>query len=154
MPKIDSSQIAWREGSGYPSPFSTPVAPRQKQALGLAGGLSELGVNLTRLPPGAWSSQRHWHSHEEEFVYVLSGELVLVSDDGEQTLLAGDCAAFPKGQADGHHLVNRSTEIAVYLEAGTRHDEDVCHYVDVDLHWDPQRGYLHKDGTPYPSKPD
>ncbi len=149
MPKIDPASVPRREGSGYPAPFAKLARDRVKQALGDAGGLSDFGVNLTRLPPGGWSSQRHWHSREDEFVYLLEGELVLVTDAGEQTLRAGDCAAFPKGVADGHCLINRSSTLAIYLEVGTRSSGDTCHYPDIDLHWD--GGFTHKDGTPYPS---
>ena len=149
--KIDTSQLPERKGSGYPSPFAAAPGARIKQSLGDAGGLTDFGVNLTRLPPGAWSSQRHWHTDEDEFVYVLSGELVLVTDGGEQSLIADDCAAFPKNHADGHHLVNRGTQMAVYLEIGSRSDRDCCHYPDIDLHWDSaDDAYTHKDGSPYP----
>ena len=105
MPRIDIDSVPERTGSGYPAPFAQLAGARIKQALGNTGGLADFGVNLTRLPPGAWSSQRHWHTHEDEFVYVLSGELTLITDAGEQTLRANDCAAFPKAVADGHHLV-------------------------------------------------
>jgi uncharacterized cupin superfamily protein len=149
MPRIDASQVSPRKGSNYPQPFAEQAAGRAKQALGQAGGLTDFGVNLSRLPPGAWSSQRHWHSHEDEFVYLLSGELILITDAGEQLLHAGDCAAFPKNLPDGHHLINRGAEMAVYLEIGTRSDEDACTYPDIDLHAD-ERGYTHKDGTLYP----
>lgn len=151
MPKIAVTKVSERNGSGYPSPFADLVGARIKQALGDAGGLTDFGVNLTRLPPGAWSSQRHWHVDEDEFVYVLSGELTLVTNAGEQPLSAHDCAAFPRNQPDGHHLINRSEQMAVYLEIGSRREDDVCHYPDIDLHWDPAVGvYTHKDGTPYP----
>ncbi len=151
VPKIDISQVPERQGSGYPSPFAEAASARIKQALGDAGGLTDFGVNLTRLPPGAWSSQRHWHTDEDEFLYVLSGKLSLVTDAGEQPLVAHDFAAFPKNRADGHHLVNRGTQMAVYLEIGSRHALDRCHYPDIDLHWDGAVGvYAHKDGTPYP----
>jgi len=150
MPKIDVSQVPERKGSGYPPPFAAFAGARAKQALGDAGGLADFGVNLTRLPPGAWSSQRHWHTEEDEFVCVLSGELVLITDDGEQPLRAGEFAAFPKNCPDGHHLVNRSAQTAVYLEIGSRHAHDRCHYPDIDLHWDGAAGiYTHKDGSPY-----
>jgi len=148
MPRIDLQQIAPRHGSNYPEPYAQLPAARVRLALGQAGGLNDFGVNLTRLPPGAWSSQRHWHSLEEEFAYVLSGELTLVTDTGEEVLRAGDCAAFPKNVANGHHLQNRGKEEAVYLEIGTRHDDDVCHYPDIDLQADAS-GYTHNDGTPY-----
>ncbi len=151
MPKIDIPQVPERKGSGYPPLFAAAAGARIKQALGNAGGLTDFGVNFTRLPPGAWSSQRHWHTDEDEFVYMLSGELVLVTDAGEQLLAAHDCAAFPKNSADGHHLVNRGTQLAVYLEIGSRHVRDVCHYPDIDLLWDSTVDvYTHKDGTPYP----
>jgi uncharacterized cupin superfamily protein len=153
MPRIDVSQVPERKGSGYPSPFAAAAGARTRQALGDAGGLTDFGVNLTRLPPGAWSSQRHWHTDEDEFVYVLSGELVLVTDAGEQLLAADDCAAFPKNRVDGHHLINRGTQMAVYLEIGSRSERDCCHYPDVDLYWDSAVGvYAHKDGSPYPNK--
>ena len=149
MPRIDVSTVPERKGSGYPAPFAPCAGARIKQALGNAGELADFGVNLTRLPPGTWSSQRHWHSHEDEFVYVLSGELILITDAGEQILRANDCAAFPKNIADGHHLINRSMETAVYLEIGTRCADDTCSYPDIDLHCDAQAGFTNKDGTPY-----
>ncbi|HEV7123502.1 MAG TPA: cupin domain-containing protein [Rhodanobacter sp.] len=150
MPKIDVFRLPVRTGSNYPPPFAEAAGARSKQALGNAGGLTDFGVNITRLPPGAWSSQRHWHSEEDEFVYVLSGELVLITDAGEQLLVAQDCAAFPKNRADGHHLVNRGSEMAVYLEIGSRSPTDRCHYPDIDLHSDSAAdGYTHKDGSPY-----
>ncbi len=149
MPKIDHAAVAERRGAGYPAPFAALASGRIKQALGAAGGLTDFGVNLTRLPPGAWSSQRHWHSREDEFVYVLSGELTLITEAGEQTLCAGDCAAFAGNVPDGHHLINRGREMAVYLEVGSRHDDDTCHYPDIDLHAARGEGYTHKDGTPY-----
>src|ERR1700677_4568422 len=97
MPKIDTAAVPARKGSGYPAPFAAPCAARTRQRLGEAGGLRDFGVNLMRLPPGSWSSQRHWHSHEDEFVYLLEGELMLIEDVGETVLRGGDCAAFPKG---------------------------------------------------------
>jgi uncharacterized cupin superfamily protein len=149
MPKIDLATVPERRGSGYPAPYAQAAQGRIKQALGTAGGLDDFGVNLTRLPPGGWSSQRHWHSSEDELVYVLAGELVLVTDAGEQPLRAGECAAFPKNVPDGHHLINRSAETAVYLEIGTRSKDDACHYPDIDLYVEGEQGYTHKDGTPY-----
>ena len=151
MPTIDVAHLPRRKGSDYPPPFAAVACARSRQALGNAGGLTDFGVNLTQLPPGAWSSQRHWHSDEDELVYVLSGELVLVTDAGEQLLVAQDCAAFPKHLADGHHLINRGAEMAVYLEIGSRSKNDCCHYPDIDLHWDSSAdAYTHKDGSPYP----
>jgi uncharacterized cupin superfamily protein len=151
MPKLDLSTIPQRQGSGYPKPFDAPCAQRTRQRLGNAGGLSDFGVNLMRLPPGGWSSQRHWHSHEDEFVLVLQGELVLVEDEGETRLVAGEAAAFPKGSGNGHHLINRSAMDAVYLEVGSRHPGDLTTCSDIDMmsaHADGR--FVHKDGTPYP----
>src|SRR5262245_46994643 len=116
MPKVEIAAVLTRQGSGYPPPFDAPCAARTRRRLGDAGGLRDFGVNLMTLPPGGWSSQRHWHCHEDEFVYVLSGELTLVEDGGETPLRAGDCAAFPKGTGNGHHLVNRSATLATWLE--------------------------------------
>ena len=153
MPKIDIESVPERIGSFYPAPFHEKVSGRIKQALGDAGGLSQFGVNLVRLPPGGWSSQRHWHSSEDEFVTVLSGEIVLVTDAGEEILRAGDCAAFPNNVANGHHLINQSAGTAVYLEVGTRSDEDFCSYPDIDLEIDSKRDrFAHKDGTLYPQR--
>jgi uncharacterized cupin superfamily protein len=121
--------------------------------LGDAGGLTQFGVNLLQLPPGAWSSQRHWHSAEDEFVYVVSGEMTLVTDEGERVLRPGDCAAFPKNDGNGHHLINKSDKIALCLEVGTRSDDDVCRYSEIDMQIDSRDGrYRHRDGTPYPER--
>ena len=133
-----------------PPPFDAPCAERVRQRLGNAGGLTDFGVNLMRLPPGNWSSQRHWHSHEDEFVYVLEGELTLIEDGGETVLRAGDCAAFPKGSGNGHHLINKSGAMAVYLEVGTRSPADVTICSDIDMMSSNADGrFVHKDGTPY-----
>ncbi|MHC2280677.1 putative cupin superfamily protein [Bradyrhizobium diazoefficiens] len=151
MPKIDIAAVPERRGSGYPSPFSLPCAERIRQPLGNAGGLSDFGVNLMRLPPGSWSSQRHWHSHEDEFVYLLEGELTLIEDDGETVLRAGDCAAFPKGSGNGHHMINRSDAIALYLEIGSRSPADLITCSDIDMMSPASDGrFLHNDGKPYP----
>ncbi len=107
-PAVDPATLPPRRGSGYPEPFQTAVEGRIKRALGDAFGLTQFGINLVEMPPGCWSSQRHWHSHEDEFVYVVSGELVLVTDAGEQPMRKGMVAGFPAGRADGHHLINRS----------------------------------------------
>jgi len=152
MPKTDTSSVPAKKGSGYPSPFDEPCATRTRRRLGNAGDLRDFGVNLMTLPPGGWSSQRHWHSHEDEFVYVLEGDLVLVEDGGETALRAGDCAAFPKGTGNGHHLINRSTTMAVYLEVGSRNPIDITTCSDVDMMSPNADGrFLHKDGRPYPS---
>jgi uncharacterized cupin superfamily protein len=107
MPKIDIAAVPKQKGSRYPSPFDVPCAERVRQRLGNAGDLTDFGVNLMHLPPRSWSSQRHWHSHEDEFVYVLEGELTLIEDGGETVPRAGDCAAFPKGSGNGHHMIKR-----------------------------------------------
>jgi uncharacterized cupin superfamily protein len=140
-----------RQGSGYPAPFDQPCAERARRRLGDAGGLQDFGVNLMTLPPGGWSSQRHWHSHEDEFVYLLQGELILVEDGGESVLRAGDCAAFAKNSGNGHHLINRSSETAVYLEVGSRNPDDLTTCSDIDMQSANSDGrFVHKDGTPYP----
>jgi uncharacterized cupin superfamily protein len=150
MPKIDLTSVPKVEGSGYPKPFDAPCADRIRQRLGDAGGLQDFGINLMHLPPGNWSSQRHWHSHEDEFVYVLEGELTLVEDDGETLLRAGDCAAFPKGTGNGHHMINKSGALAVYLEIGSRVPADVATCSDVDIMSANSDGrFVHKDGSPY-----
>ncbi|MBS0386359.1 MAG: cupin domain-containing protein [Proteobacteria bacterium] len=153
MPKIDIAAAPQRIGSGYPAPFHEPCAARVRKQLGDAAGLSDFGVNLLTLRPGAWSSQRHWHDIEDEFVYVLSGEVVLVTDDGETTLKAGDCAGFPKNASNGHHLVNRSNADATLLEIGTRTTDDVTTYSDIDMKYDPKLGgYVRRNGEPYPER--
>jgi len=137
------------EGSGYPSPFDEPCAARTRRRLGDAGGLRDFGVNLMTLPPGGWSSQRHWHSHEDEFVYVLEGEVTLVENEGETILRAGECAAFPKNTGNGHHLINRSRTVAVYMEVGSRNPHDVTTCSDIDMMSANADGrFLRKDGTP------
>jgi uncharacterized cupin superfamily protein len=153
MPKIDISSVPERKGASYPAPFHVECAERVRKRLGDAGGLTQFGVNLLRLPPGVWSSLRHWHSAEDEFVCVLSGEVVLVTGEGEETLRPGDCAAFPKGVADGHKLVNKSKAMATVLEVGGRAPEDVCTYSDVDMVAS-MKGYTRKDGTLYPLRED
>ena len=151
MPKIDVDSVSARTGSGYPVPFDAPCAGRTRRRLGDAGGLRDFGVNLMTLPPGGWSSQRHWHSDEDEFVYLLEGELKLVEDTGETVLRAGDCAAFPKGTGIGHHLINDSSVMAVYLEVGTRNPNDLTTCSDIDLMSSNSDGrFVRKDGSPYP----
>jgi uncharacterized cupin superfamily protein len=151
MPRIDIVAVPIHKGSSYPAPFDAPCATRTRRRLGAAGGLRDFGVNLMTLPPGGWSSQRHWHSDEDEFVYVLEGELKLVEDSGAILLRAGDCAAFPKGSGVGHHLINESSAVAVYLEVGSRHPNDLTTCSDVDMMSSNADGrFVHKDGTPYP----
>jgi uncharacterized cupin superfamily protein len=151
MPKIDIATVPTCKGSGYPSPFDAPCAARTRRRLGDAGGLRDFGVNLMTLPPGGWSSQRHWHSDEDEFVYVLEGELKLVEDNGQTVLRSGECAAFPKGTGNGHHLINESSATAVYLEVGARNPNDLTTCSDIDMMSSNADGrFVRKDGTPYP----
>lgn len=154
MPKIDIDAAPTGHGTSYPEEFAGPCKPRRRWRLGDAVGLDQFGVNLLRLPAGAWSSQRHWHAEEDEFLWMLEGELVLVTDEGERVVRAGDCAAFPAGSRDGHCLQNRSTAPARFLAVSNRDDRDWGEYPDVDLAFSPGRyagkgRYLHKDGTPY-----
>jgi uncharacterized cupin superfamily protein len=152
-PALDPATVAARTSSGYPEPFRSRVLPREKRALGDALGLKRIGVNLTTLPPGKESSMRHFHTREDEMVFVLEGQVVLRSDAGEQVLTAGTCAAFPAGSRDGHQLVNRSDRPARYLEISNRDPEDSAEYSDEDLAYgkapDGRAVYTHKDGTPY-----
>jgi uncharacterized cupin superfamily protein len=156
MKKIDIASLPERRGSGYPSPFDAPCMGRARKALGNAAGLTQFGVNVLTLEPGAWSSQRHWHSAEDEFVYVLDGEVVLVTNAGEEVLRPGDCAGFKAGEADGHHLINRADRPARLLEVGTRTEPgvDAVDYPDIDLMIPLGADDYHtKDGAPYPPKP-
>jgi uncharacterized cupin superfamily protein len=151
MTKIDRSIVPALDGGSYPSPFDEPCKAQSCQRLARFAGLTQFGVNLTVIEPGAWSSQRHWHSHEDEFVWVLEGELTLVTNAGEDTLRAGEYAAFKHADPNGHHLVNKSGRPAKILEIGTSNPDDCCVYPDIDMIAD-ARGYSHRDGTPYPSK--
>lgn len=153
-PALDPGTLTPRTGSGYPEPYRSRVLPREKRALGDALGLKHIGINQTTLPPGKESSMRHWHTHEEEFVYVLSGEVVLRTDAGEQLLVAGMCAGFPAageaGSGDGHQLINRSNEPAVYLEVSNRDPADAAYYSEADLRWnapDARGVFTRKDGS-------
>jgi uncharacterized cupin superfamily protein len=153
MSKLNLNDIPERKGSNYPAPFDREVGERIRQRLGDAGGLTQFGVNLLQLLPGAWSGQRHWHSAEDEFVYVISGALVLITDNGEQLMVAGDCAAFPANTPNGHQLINRSESVAVCLEVGGRVANDRVVYPDIDMVFEPTIDcYAHNDGTPYPPK--
>ncbi|MDZ4375023.1 MAG: cupin domain-containing protein [Phenylobacterium sp.] len=150
MPKIDIESVDLSSGCSYPHPFKAICLGPTWRKLGDAAGLTDFGVNLVRLPPGKWSSQRHWHTAEDEFVLVLEGEVILVEDDGDHVLRAGECAGWKAGVANGHHLQNRSDRDAVYLEVGSRKpDTDACDYPDIDMVTGPE-GYQHRDGTPYP----
>ena len=152
--RIDATAVTAIIGTSYPPPFDQPCRARERRRLGDAAGLSQFGVNLLRLAPGTWSSQRHWHSHEDEFVYVLSGVVTLVSDEGEEELRPGDAAGFKAGVANGHTLQNRGTADVLVLEVGTRvGEQDATTYPDIDLRV-PAGGkpvmFTHRDGTPYP----
>lgn len=152
MPRIDIAAVAARKGSGYPVAFREAFANRLKQPLGDAVGLTQFGVNLTTLPPNVGTALRHWHENEDEFVFVLKGELVLIEDEGETVLRAGDAAGFKAGVSNGHCIVNRSSEEAVILEVGTRAATERAHYPDVDLAVvKDETGFrwLHKSGEPY-----
>ena len=152
MKKIDVDSAPQRFGTMYPEPYDQPCRARKKWRLGAAAGLSGFGVNLCRLPPGTWSSQRHWHTLDDEFICVLEGEVVLVTDAGEEVLQAGDCAGFKAGDGDGHHLQNRSNREAVILEVGTNVPGGVAEYPDIDLRAAGGQ-YARKDGRPYPTGP-
>ena len=149
LPVLDPATVAERTGSAYPAPLDEPCRNRGKRALGNELGLTHFGVNLTRIEPGAWSALRHWHTRQDEFVYVLEGELVLVTDAGEQTLRPGMAAGFPAGKNDGHHLINRSTRPALYLEVGDRGPGDEVHYPDADLFVSSDLVIRHRNGEPY-----
>lgn len=140
--------------SRYPPELAAKAGTREKRPLGDLFGLSNFGVNLTRLPPSAASALRHAHTRQDEFIYVLEGRLVLITDAGETPLFPGMCAGFRAGSGDAHHLVNRGAEDAVYLEVGDRSPEDAVAYPDDDLKVEPgpdgRARYLRKDGTPIP----
>jgi uncharacterized cupin superfamily protein len=147
-------------GTGYPPPHDAPVKARGYRRLAQTFGLTQFGVNLTRLDPGVWSSQRHWHALEDEFVYILEGSVVLVTDAGEQLCQAGDCVGFKAGVQDGHHFINRSDTQALLLTIGSRIEQDHGEYSDIDMQFlprsyveppakTPYAGYARKDGTPF-----
>ncbi len=156
MPKIDIANLKMEVSTGYPDPFRQAVAGRQRKRLGNAVGLDQFGVNLTRLKPGAASALRHWHEAEDEFVYVLEGEITLIEDGGATALGPGDAAGFKAGVANGHHLVNRTDRDALYIEVGTRARRERAHYPDVDLVGNKgEHGFRfsHRSGDPYPQEP-
>jgi uncharacterized cupin superfamily protein len=150
--KLNPMDLTPRIGTtAYPPDLRAACDGREKRALGDAFGLSQYGINHTVLRPGAASALRHWHSEEDEFIYVLSGELTLVTDMGETPLTAGECAGFPAGRPDGHMVVNKSAEPAAYLEIGTRSRTDTGTYPDDDLHavkTDGKYSFFRKDGSP------
>ncbi len=151
--KIDLSAVPTETGTNYPTPFQSAVEGRSRQRVGNSAGLTNFGVNLTTLAPGSQSALRHWHSAQDEFVYVVEGELLLVTDDGKQPLKAGEMAGFAAGVANGHHLVNQSNRPAIYLEIGDRTTPDQANYPDQDLQYVPVAGggrvFTHKDSRPY-----
>jgi uncharacterized cupin superfamily protein len=154
MPKIDVDKLPIDTRTGYPEPFRQAVVGRERKRLGVAAGLDQFGVNLSRLKPGAASSQRHWHQFEDEFIYVIEGELVLVENDGESLLHPGDAAGWKAGVANGHCLINRTDRDAVYLEIGTRAPREVAEYSEIDMRAErngADQRYVHKSGAPYPS---
>ena len=150
---IDPREIEPRTGTGYPEPYRENVVARSKRALGDAFGLSRYGVNLVELSAGTWSAQRHWHTHEDEFIFVVSGELTLITDAGAQLLTPGMVAGFPAGESDGHHLVNKSNESATYLEIGDRNPQDEVDYPDIDLLYkvnsEGEHEFTNRGGVPY-----
>ena len=149
MPKLDLETIEQINRTGYPAPYAEAMAKRHYRRIAPAAGLSDFGVSHVVLEPGGISSQRHWHDGEDELVVMLEGEAVLVEEDGETVLRAGDLAAFPKGVPNGHHLVNRGRAPCVFVAVGRTAETD-CHYPDIDMHLDAASGaFTHKDGTPY-----
>jgi len=151
--KIDQSRLTPKTGSGYPEPYASMMSKRSYLRLGDAGGLTQFGANITILQPGGVSSMRHWHMHEDEFVMVTQGEVVMVTDDGETPMRVGDCAAFPAGVANGHHFLNKSGAEARFLVIGTRAARETAYYSDVDMKVEDVNGvstYTRKDGSPMP----
>lgn len=154
MPKLDLDTIPQTNKTGYPAPYSDKVQGRWYRRLAPASGLVDFGVSHVTLEPGAWSSQRHWHEGEDEFVVMLSGEAVLVDDDGEHVMRAGDCASFPKGDGNGHVLQNRSTAACVFVAVGVNaatvgKAESDCHYPDIDMHLPGGGRFVRKDGSEF-----
>ena len=152
MPKLDPAAAPVKTGSIYPEPYAAMMAGRSSLRLGQAGGLTQFGVNIVTLAPGALSSLRHWHRHEDEFVLMLDGRCTLIDEAGEAEMMPGDCAAFPAGVADGHHFVNRTDAAARFLVIGTKAAREVATYADVDLvvHQDGgESRFTYKDGTPW-----
>ena len=150
MPKLDLTKVPVKTGSIYPSPYAEMMAGRSSLRLGDAGGLTQFGVNLVMLEPGAVSSLRHWHLNEDEFVMITEGECVMVQDEGETVMRPGDCAAFPAGSTNGHHFINRTDKVAKFLVIGTKAKSEVATYSDVDLKVEIEGGkarFTYKDGT-------
>ena len=153
MPKVDIAKVPVKSGTFYPAQFQAECKGRHKQAIGDAIGLTQFGVNITRIEPGQTSALRHWHEQEDEFIYMLEGELVLAENDGEVVLKAGDAAGFKAGSGVAHRLINRRNRDAVYFEVGTRAKTERVHYPDVDLELvrdEKGRRYQRRNGEPYP----
>jgi uncharacterized cupin superfamily protein len=148
MPKIHLDQIEPTNRTGYPPPFDQAVAGRWYRRLAPPSGLTDFGVSQVTLKPGAWSSQRHWHDGEDEFLVMIAGEAVLIEDEGRTTLRAGDCAAWPKGTGNGHHLINESAADCVFVVVGGGKNSGGG-YSDIDMLFTADGEYIHKDGTPY-----
>ncbi len=154
MPKINLSTAPLKTGTGYPAPYDKPCLTRHTTYIGDAGGLTQFGANMITLPPGVWASQRHWHSHEDELVYIVSGTPTFIDDDGEQLLAPGDFTAHPAGDGNGHHMINKTDKDVVFLVIGTRNPaEDNCYYPEVDLRVSPNgtstRNFTKKDGSAF-----
>jgi uncharacterized cupin superfamily protein len=152
MGVVDQTTCPVKTGSIYPPPYAAMVAGRSSLRLGDAGGLTQFGANLVILQPGAMSSLRHWHAKEDEFVFIVQGECTLVQDEGETVMRPGDCAAFPAGDRNGHHFINRSESEARFLVVGSRAPREVATYSDIDLMVTLENGraeFTHKDGRPY-----
>jgi uncharacterized cupin superfamily protein len=152
MPKVDIAKVPVKSGTMYPAQFQAECLGRHKQALGDAAGLTQFGVNITRISPGSASALRHWHEQEDEFIYMLEGELVLAENGGEAVLKPGDAAGFKAGSGNAHRLINRTDRDAVYFEVGTRAKIERVHYPDADLvmeRGETSRRYLHRNGEPY-----
>jgi uncharacterized cupin superfamily protein len=150
--RITPGDLPAQVGTLYPPPFDTPCRARERRRLGDAAGLTQFGINIVRLPPGSWSSQRHWHTKSDEFVFILEGEATLVTNDGPEILRPGEAAGFKAGEENGHCLQNRSDADVVYLEIGTRIADDGGAYSDIDMVFSliGGAGYTRRDGTPYP----
>jgi uncharacterized cupin superfamily protein len=149
MPKLDLDAIEATNRTGYPPPYAEAMGKRRYRKIGLAAGVEDFGISQVTLDPGGISSQRHWHEGEDELVVMIEGEAVLIEEDGESVMRAGDCAAFPKGVPNGHHLVNRSDAPCTFVAVGRTAATD-CHYPDVDMHLDAASGtFMHKDGSAY-----
>ncbi len=152
MPKVDIAKLPVDTSTSYPAPFNKAVDGRSRKRLGRAAGLTQFGVNICTLNPGAASSLRHWHENEDELVYILEGEIVLCEDNGESVLKPGDTVAWKAGVANGHCLVNRSNRVAVFLEVGTHAVAERAHYSDVDLAFERNAQGVRitrKNGEPY-----